>query len=122
MKKDPRIFLGHILDCVADIEEYVETISQHDFLHDKKTQDATMRKLQIIGEAVKNLPLPFRKKHTEIDWKEIAGMRDILIHEYFGIHLKIVWTTIKKDLPKLKKAILELVSSFDEKSLQLRIK
>ena len=122
MKKDPRIFLDHILESIEDIESYIKGISKDKFLRDCKTQDAVMRRLGIIGEAVKNLIGSFKKKHGEIKWKEIAGMRDILIHEYFGIHLKLVWSTITKDIPKLKKDIEKLLENLDEKSRQLRIR
>lgn len=75
----------------------------------KMLQDAIIRRIEIIGEAVKQLPPTFKKQYPEIAWKEIAGMRDILIHEYFGVNINVVWKTIQKDIPKLKEQIEELL-------------
>lgn len=121
MKKDPRIFLEHILESIGDVEDYTRKSTVTSFIKDKKTQDAVLRKLGIIGEAAKNLPVDFKKQHTAIKWHEIAGMRNILIHEYFGIHLKIVWNSVKKDIPKLKKAIQKLLEEVDSKEVQVRL-
>jgi len=109
MKKDPKIFLKHILESIDEIEKYIKRFSKGDFLKDRKTQDAVVRRIEIIGEAVKNLPADYKKKHKEIKWREIAGMRDILTHEYFGIDLNIVWRTVKKDIPQLKKKVFGLL-------------
>lgn len=111
MKKDPKIFLEHILDCISDIEDYTSKQTRISFSKNKMMQDAVIRKIEIIGEAVKNLPLNFRKKYSKIEWKQIAGMRDILIHEYFGVNQNLVWNTVIKDLPKLKHQILNLKQS-----------
>ena len=109
MRKNPEIFLRHILESIKEIENYTKRISKAGFSRDVKTQDAVVRRMEIIGEAVKNLPKDFKKKHPEISWQEIAGMRDMLIHEYFGIDFNIVWRTVKKDIPQLKKNTLELL-------------
>ena len=109
MKKNPKILLEHIIDSILSIEEYTEKISKNDFKNDAKTQDAVIRKLEIIGEAVKNLPASFKNKNPEIPWKKIAGTRDVLIHEYFGVDVNMIWIVIKEDIPKLKKQIEKIL-------------
>ena len=99
MKKDPKIFLGHILECIELIEKYLEGNSKEDFLESKELQDSVMRRVEIIGEAVKNIPDDFKKKHPKTEWRKIAGMRDILIHEYFGVDANLVWNVAKKTPP-----------------------
>jgi uncharacterized protein with HEPN domain len=111
-KKDPKIFLKHILESIGEIEKNTKSLSEDEFSTSITIQDAVVRRLEIIGEAVKNLPRSFRNKNTKIPWKEIAGMRDVLIHEYFGVNIDLVWKIAKKDIPKLKKQITELLEKF----------
>ena len=87
MKKDPLIFLEHILESIKDIEEYVRGTTREEFMNSKKTQDAVIRRIEIIGEAAKNVPEDIKKHHPDIPWKRMSGMRDILIHGYFGVDL-----------------------------------
>lgn len=94
MKKDPKIFLEHILQSIESIENYVENQTKEDFLNSPLVQDAAIRRIEIIGEASKNLPEDFKNKHPNVLWKDIAGMRDILIHKYFGINLELTWEVI----------------------------
>src|SRR3989338_4283152 len=105
MTKDSKVHLEDILECIGQIEEYTDRISFSEFDEDIKTQDACLRRIEIIGEAVKNLPHEFRALHPDIPWKQFAGMRDVLIHEYAGVILERVWNTIKEDIPILKKYI-----------------
>ncbi len=112
MKKDPKIFLEYILESIESIEDYLDAFSKKKFFDDQKTQDAVIRKIEIIGEAVKNLPLGFRNKHPEISWREIAGTRDIIVHEYFDIDLDLIWVIAKKDILKFKKQVLKLLKGF----------
>ena len=114
MKKDLKIFLKHILESIEEIERFIKDISEEEFSKDVKTQDAVIRRIEIIGEAVKNLPTFYKKKHPNVEWREIAGMRDKLIHHYFGIEMSIVWATSRKDLPKLKKQISKILKSFEK--------
>lgn len=110
MKKDNIIYLKHILEAINNIEEFVKDISDlNDFIKDKKTKDAVLRNFEIIGEAAKNLDGEFINSNTQVEWSEIKGMRDFIIHEYFGVDLEIVWETIKKDLPPFKKEIEKLL-------------
>lgn len=108
MTKDPVIFLDHILESIALIEGYVSDISEEAFLSDIGTQDKIIRRLSIVGEAASQLPEELRTAHSDIKWKEIIGMRNFLIHEYFGVTLSEVWLTVKRDLPELREQIERL--------------
>lgn len=114
MKKDPTIFLKHILESITAIESYTNKTNKNSFLKDKKIQDATIRRLEIIGEAVKNLPKEFTKKYKSVPWKKIARMRDKLIHKYFGVDLDLTYDIIKRELPKLKKDIKKILQQTQE--------
>ena len=109
MKKNPKIFLHHILESITAIEKYTESFTKAQFLKTPQLQDAVTRRLEIMGEAVKNIPANLKNKHPETPWKKIAGIRDILIHEYFGTDLGLIWEVIKKDIPVLKDQIKKLL-------------
>lgn len=81
--------------------EYCRTMGYDAFLHDKRTQDAVVRNIEILGEATKNISAAFRAQHPDIPWKNIAGMRDKLIHDYFGVNFDVVWDVVQTDLPPL---------------------
>ena len=102
--KEDAVFLQHIRDCLQQIREYTAS-GKSAFLADRKTQDAVLRNLEIIGEAVKNLSAATKNSCPEIAWKQIAGMRDVLIHHYFGVKLDAVWEVVEQHLPKLQAAI-----------------
>ncbi|MFN8625542.1 MAG: DUF86 domain-containing protein [Candidatus Binatia bacterium] len=108
--KDDQVFLAHIRDAIARIESYTHG-GRGAFLIDTKTQDAVMRNLEVIGEAVKNLSVDLRTKHPEVPWNRIAGMRDVLIHEYFGVRLETVWNAVEHRLPELKRYVAGLLES-----------
>jgi uncharacterized protein with HEPN domain len=109
MKKDVNIFLLHIFDNIKAIEKFTKNFEFDDFIKDEKTIYAVIRAIEIIGEAVKNIPMDFRLKHKEIEWKKIAGTRDKLIHEYFGVDLKLTFKIIKEDIPELKEKMVKLL-------------
>ncbi|MEK7665672.1 MAG: DUF86 domain-containing protein [Patescibacteria group bacterium] len=109
MTKDPKIFLGHILECIDMIEEYVDGWTEKDFLASKEKQDAVIRRFEIIGEATKHLPKSLLEKHHETDWQDIMSMRDRLTHEYFRVMMDIVWQTIKQYLPSFRREILKMI-------------
>lgn len=111
MKKDPTVFLHHILESIAAIEAYTNGLSEDAFLADQKTQDAVVRRLEIIGEAVRNLPEETRQLASAVAWRQIMAMRNILIHEYFGVDLKLVWRVVQKDLPAFKVHIEALLQA-----------
>ena len=115
MKKDPLIFIMHIRDSIQDIENYTKDISKDSFVKNKMLQDAVIRKIEIIGEAVKNLPKDFTKKYPNIQWDDIAGMRDKLIHHYFGVDMELAYDVVKNDLPKLKKEIKKILENAEKR-------
>ncbi len=104
MERD-EVYLKHILDAIVIIEDYVRDVNFGEFLNNKLLQDGVVRELEIVGEAAKNLSQDFKERYNDIPWRKIMGMRNRLIHEYFGVSLKAVWQTVSKDLPQLKKWI-----------------
>ena len=104
MKKDPQVFIAHILDAIACIREYTKD-GKTAFLADRKTQDAVIRNFEIIGEAVKQLPADLTARHPFVPWKDVAGMRDQLIQHYFGVNLELVWGVVENRLDKLCDAV-----------------
>ena len=111
MNKDYTVFLKHILESIESIEEYVKDISEEDFLKSQEKQDAVVRRLEIIGEAVRNLPDDFKEQYPDIAWNKAMGTRNILIHNYFGIDLRIVWDTVTKSLSEFKEQIKEVLKT-----------
>ena len=109
MKKNDSVYLHHVLNSIERIEEYTEGMEKGDFLSSNLVQDGTIRQIEIIGEATKNLSRDLRKKYAQVPWSDIAGMRDRLIHHYFGVNLKDVWYTVKVDIPALKNEILAIL-------------
>lgn len=110
MKKNPMVFIGHIIESIELIERYSEKLTTETFKKDQGMQDAIIRRLEIIGEAVKNISLTFRTKHPEVPWKQMAGMRDILIHEYFDVDLSLTWVVVKRELPLIKEKLQKLLN------------
>ncbi len=115
MKRDIRLFIGNILESIKNIEEFSKNLNKQKFSEDKLRQSAIIRQLEIIGEAVKNLPESFRKKYPKIPWKEISGFRDALSHAYFGVNLERIWNIIEIDLSKLKKEVNKINEELKEK-------
>ena len=110
MKKEDLIFLEHILEAIEKINKYLEKLDYKKFMENDVIQDAISRRLEIIGEATKLLSKDLRNKFSEIPWKDIAGMRDKLIHGYFIVDLDEVWSTSMRDIPKLRKNIKKIIS------------
>ncbi|HLD35330.1 MAG TPA: DUF86 domain-containing protein [Planctomycetota bacterium] len=104
MKKD-NLYLRHISEACENIDTFMSGIKKEAFMKDKLVQSAVIRQLEIIGEAVKNLSANLKKTHNNIPWKDMAGLRDKLIHGYFGVDISLVWTICTKDIPELKKKL-----------------
>lgn len=96
------ILLDHILEAISEINKFTERVDDKRFYDDTLIQSGVIRQFEIIGEATKSLSKEFTQQHTEISWGDLAGLRDKLIHNYFGIELSIVWDAVQNDLPKLK--------------------
>ena len=114
MSKSEKEYLKHMVDEINYLLDSSKEISEDRFMRDATLQRAYTRSLEIIGEAVKGLPEEFRSKYPDMDWKGMAGMRDRLIHHYFGVRLDRVWEVVKEDIPELKKQIQEILESLDK--------
>jgi uncharacterized protein with HEPN domain len=111
MKRDYRDYLIDILESIDKIEEFTKGLTLVRFSVDEKTQLAVVKSLEIIGEAVKKIPFSLKKKHPDIPWRQISGMRDKLVHEYFGINIKVVWKTVVEDIPPLKPLLSRVLAN-----------
>lgn len=112
--KDAAIFLEDILKNIELIDKFTISGNKENFMEDTKTQYSVIRGIEIIGEATKNLPKNITDKYPDIHWKDIAGMRDKLIHAYFGVDSKRVWSVVKDDLPDLKKRIKIILEDMEK--------
>ena len=115
MKKKDIVYILHIKDAIDLIIEYTKDLNMKDFNSKQVIQDAVIRRIIIIGEAVKNVSMIFREKYSEIAWKKIEGMRDKVIHGYFNVDIDRVWIVVIKDIPVLKKRIEEIINKEGEK-------
>ncbi|MER3456321.1 MAG: DUF86 domain-containing protein [candidate division GAL15 bacterium] len=118
MSKDPRVYLAHILECIQKIERFTAG-GRERFLADELVQDAVLRNFEVIGEAAKRLDDAYRAAHPEIPWRSLAGLRDVLIHQYEGVDLERVWAIVEGDLPGLKRAVAALLPPLDQLEREL---
>lgn len=111
MQRDDTVYLRHVVDAIAKIETYLAGIDETTFHTQSLIQDGVIRQLEIIGEAVKRISPTTRSLAAQIPWSAIAGMRDKLIHDYFGVNLDQVWLTATTDIPELKSAVITILAT-----------
>lgn len=114
-KKDALVFIKHILENISDIEKFSKGASKKELKENSMRQKAIIKSIEIIGEAAKNIPGEIRRKYPLIPWKDVVGMRDKLIHHYFGVDLTTIWKVIKEDIPELKEEILKIKKDLETK-------
>ena len=112
MEKDDSVYLRHVLDAINTVEGYLHGVNEEHFKATQLLQDGTIRQIEIIGEAVRHVSKDMRKTYPEIPWPDIAGMRDKLIHDYFGVDIEKVWDTAREDLPVLKEQVRRILDDY----------
>jgi uncharacterized protein with HEPN domain len=113
--RDFQVYLEDIISAITSIEAYTKGLTYAEFVSDRKTVDAVIRNFEIIGEATKQVPLAVRREHPKVPWRDMAGMRDKLIHGYFGVQLDVVWKTIKERLPEVRLLVTEALAKMEKK-------
>ena len=109
-KRDPRLLVEDISSAIRKIERYVAEMAFDNFTADDRTIDAVVRNLEIIGEAARQIPRTFKETNMDVPWGQIAGLRNRIVHDYFGLDLEMIWYIITADLPELKKSIQKILS------------
>ena len=113
--RDPKLYLNDILEAMSAIEQFVEGVEFEEFKTDDMRSSAVIRKFELIGEAAKSVPESIKQEYPDIPWKDMAGMRDRLIHFYFGIKYELVWNTIRDVIPQVKASITKILEELEEK-------
>jgi len=114
MKREVIDFINDIIDAAGKVEKFTKGMTYEDFCRDDKTVFAVIRAIEVIGEAVKNIPDEIRNSYPEIPWKSMAGMRNKVIHQYFGVDLKVVWETVKLRIPEIKPQFEKILKNLQE--------
>ncbi len=117
-KRSYKLFISDIMDAITKIENYIEDLDYDSFAQSNMVIDAVVRNLEIIGEAARNIPNDAKERYPDIPWKRMVGLRNIVIHEYFGVDLDNVWKIIKENIPEVKPDIMKILDEFkDEKKI-----
>lgn len=113
-KRNPEVFLRDILKSIQKIQKYITVKTYEEFIENELLVDGVIRNLEVIGEAVKNIPMSLKQKYPSVKWKKVAGLRDILIHEYFGIDYELLWDIVKNEIPSLGRQIDDILKNLDK--------
>jgi uncharacterized protein with HEPN domain len=113
-KRQHNVYLDDIIESIEHIERFVAGVPQTEFEANVEKQDAVIRRLAIIGEAVKKIPDDIRAAHPEVPWRDAAGLRDVVVHEYFGVSLEVIWGVAVRELPSLKQQIIHIRQGLGE--------
>ena len=116
MKREYKLFIQDIKECIEQIDEFLGNMALEEFKADEKTSSAVVRKIEIIGEATKNVPKEIRQKYKELPWSDMARMRDKIIHSYFVVDYEVVWKTIKERLPEIKPRIDTILKELENQT------
>ena len=116
MSRDIKLLFIDIKKAINNINDYIKGLTINDFAKDSKTQNAVLMSLQIIGEAVNNLPSDIKLEHNIIEWYKIIGLRNVIAHDYFKINIEIIWNTVKTDIPILKEQIEKILNDLSDNS------
>jgi len=114
MARDEMLYLHHILDAINTVAEYLQDVNEERFNNTRLLQDGVIRQIEIVGEAVRHISNDIRRTYPEIPWQDVAGMRDKLIHDYFGVDLEKVWLTAQEDLPALKQQVVRILKDYGQ--------
>jgi uncharacterized protein with HEPN domain len=112
--RDYQVYVEDIIGAIDSVDAYTKGLTFEAFTGDKKTVDAVIRNFEVIGEATKNVPIAVRREYPKVPWRDMAGMRDKLIHGYFGVQLEVVWKTLKERLPEVRRLMVEVLAATKE--------
>lgn len=114
MRRDYKLFIKDLLECINKIEDFVGEMSFDEFMKDEKTKSAVVREIEVMGEAVKNIPSSIRERYKDIPWNQMAKTRDKIIHFYFGVDYEIVWRVIRERLPEIKLSLEKMLEEMEK--------